>query len=139
MRRILTAFIFVAFPLASALAVATPGRAQTAPAAPPAVALASLDRTADPCADFYQFACGGWMQNNPIPSDRSSWSTFDELQDRNDTKLRQILETAAATPTPETRKIGDYYGSCMDEIGINAKGMRPLQPALDRIAALKDR
>src|SRR5260370_8132179 len=79
------------------------------------------------------------MKNNPIPSDRSTWATFDELQERNDTKLRQILETAAATPTAETRKIGDYYGSCMDEIGINAKGMRPLQPALDRIAALKDR
>src|SRR5690349_6993468 len=139
MRRILTAFFLVATPLASALAVVQPGLAQQAPTEPPAVALASLDRTADPCVDFYQFACGGWMNNNPIPSDRSSWATFDELQERNDTKLRQILETAAAKPTAETRKIGDYYGSCMDEKGIDAKGLMPLQPELDRIASLTGR
>ena len=121
MCRLLTAFIFVAFPVAAALGVAQPGLAQQAPAGTPAVALASLDRSADPCVDFYQYACGGWMAGHPIPSDRSTWATFDELQDRNDQKLRDILETAAATPTAETRKIGDYYGSCMDETAINAK------------------
>jgi len=139
MRRILKAFIFVAFPLASALAVATPGSAQQAAVEPAAVALASLDRAADPCVDFYQFACGGWLKNNPIPSDRSTWATFDDLQERNDTKLRQILETAAATPTAETRKIGDYYGSCMDEDGINTRGLMPLQSELDRIASMSSR
>jgi endothelin-converting enzyme/putative endopeptidase len=139
MRRILIAFIIVAFPLASALAVATPGLGQTAPAEPPAVAAASLDRTADPCVDFYQFACGGWIASNPIPSDRSTWATFDELQDRNDQKLHTILEKAAAMPTAETRKIGDYYGSCMDESGINLLGVRPLQSELERIATLANR
>src|SRR5437764_10522169 len=139
MRRILTAFIFVAFPLASALTVATPGLGQSAPAESPAVAAASLDRTADPCVDFYQFACGGWMAANPIPSDRSTWATFDELQDRNDQKLHAILEKAAAMPTTETRKIGDYYGSCMDESGINLLGIRPLQSELERIATLASR
>ena len=139
MRRILTAFIFVAFPLASALAVATRGLAQSAPGAPPAVALASLDRTADPCVDFYQFACGGWLANHPIPSDRSNWATFDELQERNNQKLHDILEAAAARPTAETRQIGDYYGSCMDETGINAKGEMPLQSELDRVSSLANR
>jgi len=139
MRRILTAFIFVAFPLGSALAVATPGLAQQASSAPPAVALASLDRTADPCVDFYRFACGGWMAAHPIPSDRSTWATFDELQERNNRKLHEILESAAATPTAETRKIGDYYGSCMDETGIDARGVMPLQAELDRIASIPDR
>ena len=103
------------------------------------VALASLDRTADPCVDFYQFACGGWMANHPVPADRSAWATFDELQDRNDQKLREILDAAAAKPSAETRKIGDYYGSCMDETGIDAKGVTPLQPELDRIASLANR
>jgi putative endopeptidase len=139
MRRILTAFIFVAFPLAFALGVAKPGRAQSAPAEPPAVALASLDRAADPCVDFYQFACGGWMTSHPVPSDRASWATFDELQERNDQKLRDILETAAAKPAAETRKIGDYYGSCMDEAAIEAKGLAPLEAELDRIASLAGR
>ena len=139
MRRILTAFIFVAFPLASALAVATRGLAQSAPGAAPTVALASLDRAADPCVDFYQFACGGWMATHPIPSDRSNWATFDELQERNNQKLHDILEAAAARPTAETRQIGDYYGSCMDETGINAKGEMPLQSELDRVSSLANR
>ena len=139
MRRVLTAFIFVAFPLASVLAVAKPGLAQQSGAEPPVVALDSLDRGADPCVDFYQFACGGWMAKHPIPSDRSNWATFDELQDRNDQKLHDILETAAAKPTSDTKKIGDYYGSCMDEAGINAKGVMPLQAELDRIATMADR
>jgi len=139
MHRILAAFIFVAFPLAFTLAVATPGRAQSAPTEAPAVALASLDRTADPCTDFYQFACGGWQASHPVPADRSTWATFDELQERNDEALHKILEAAAATPAAETRKIGDYYGSCMDEIDIDAKGVIPVQTALDRIAALPGR
>jgi endothelin-converting enzyme/putative endopeptidase len=139
MRRILTAFIFVAFPLASALSVAKPGLAQQRPAETSTVDLASLDRTADPCGDFYQFACGGWMARHPIPSDRSQWATFDELQERNNQKLREILEEAQAHPTEETRKIGDYYASCMDETGIDARGVMPLQSELNRIASLKNR
>jgi endothelin-converting enzyme/putative endopeptidase len=139
MRRIVTAFIFVALPLASALSVARPGLAQPRDRAATTVDLASLDRTADPCGNFSQFACGGWMTSHPIPSDRSMWSRFDELQERNDEMLHQILEAAAAHPTPETQKIGDYYGSCMDEQAIDAKGVMPLQPELDRINSLANR
>ena len=139
MRRSLTAFIFVAFPLASALGVTKPGLAQPASGSAPAVELASLDRAADPCTDFYQFACGGWNTSHPIPSDRSRWARFDELQDHNDERLHKILETAAARPTADTRKIGDYYGSCMDERGIDAKGAAPLAAELARIGALASR
>jgi len=139
MPRILTAFIFVALPLASALSVARPGSAQPKPVDTSAVDLAALDRTADPCGDFYQFACGGWMASHPVPSDRSVWSRFDELQDRNDDMLHQVLESAAAQPTADTRKIADYYASCMDEPGIDAKGVMPLQSELDRIASLTNR
>jgi Peptidase family M13 len=139
MRRIVAAFIFVAFPLASALSVASPGLAQQRDQPTSTVDLASLDRSADPCGDFYQFACGGWMTSHPIPSDRSSWATFDELQERNNHKLREILEPADTHPTEDSRKIGDYYASCMDESGINARGLMPLQPALNRIASLKNR
>ncbi len=139
MRRILTAFVFVTLPIGSALSVARPGLAQPKPAEQNAVDLASLDRAADPCTDFYQFTCGGWMSSHPIPSDRSTWSRFDELQERNDQLLRQILESAAARPSADTRKIGDYYASCMDERGIDAQGIRPLQSELDRIASLANR
>src|SRR5882672_1425005 len=138
MRRCLLTFIFVSLPVAGVLTVvagaatAQPVPRSSAQSAAGGVDLAALDRTADPCADFYQFACGGWMASHPVPSDRSTWATFDELQERNDQTLRAILEQAAAKPTAETRKIGDYYGSCMDETGINAKGVQPLEAELTR-------
>jgi endothelin-converting enzyme/putative endopeptidase len=143
MRRHLLAFIFVALPGASLLTVAS-GRVaaqqEARKSVPPSsgIELASLDRAADPCSDFYLFACGGWMAAHPVPSDRSSWNRFSELQDRNDDTLRTILETASTAPTTETRQIGDYYGSCMDERGIDAAGVTPLKPDLDAIAALPD-
>src|SRR5436190_14159768 len=77
--------------------------------------LDALDRTADACTDFYRFACGGWIANNPVPSDRASWSRFEELQERNNETLRKILDAAAAGRDPESKKIGDYYASCLDE------------------------
>jgi predicted metalloendopeptidase len=102
--------------------------------------LKAVDQAADPCVDFYQYACGVWMKNNPIPSDQSRWGRFSVLQERNRDILRQILEgTAKPDPkrTPVEQKIGDYYAACMDESEINRKGLAPLQPALDRIRDLK--
>ncbi len=102
----------------------------------------ALDRTADPCGDFYQFACGGWMARNPIPADRSIWGRFNELEDRNQKILRGILDGVSANDahrSPLDAKIGDYYASCMDEAGIDARGTAPLKPDLDRIAALRDK
>ncbi len=143
MRRHLLAFIFVVLPMASLLTVASARsvasqdlRRSVQP--PPGLDLAALDRGADPCTDFYQYACGGWMASHPVPNDRSSWGRFDELQDRNDDILHRILEAAAASPSADTKQIGDYYGSCMDERGIDAAGTSPLTPDLDAIAALTD-
>jgi putative endopeptidase len=98
-----------------------------------------MDRSANPCVDFYQYACGGWMANNPIPPDETSWGTFDELAERNRVILRGILEKASAQDSGRTlvdQKIGDYYASCMDEAAIDKLGAAPLKPELDRIDAL---
>jgi putative endopeptidase len=113
-------------------------------AAPPSVDfdVKNLDRTADPCVDFYQYACGSWMKANPIPSDQARWGRFDALAERNRNVLHDILEDASK-PAPGrdavTQKIGDYYAACMDEKAIDAKGLAPLQPELDRIRNLKDK
>lgn len=99
----------------------------------------NIDRSADPCSNFFQYACGNWNKNNPIPSDRSRWSRFEELSARNENILRDILETSAAkkNATVIEQKIGDYYTGCMNEKGIEAKGIAPLKPELTRIAAIK--
>jgi endothelin-converting enzyme/putative endopeptidase len=105
----------------------------------PALDVTAMDRSADPCMDFFAYSCGGWLKNNPIPPDQSSWDTYSKMEDENRARLRGILEAAAA-PDPKRsavqQKIGDYYASCMDETAINAKGAQPLDPLLKRIAAL---
>jgi endothelin-converting enzyme/putative endopeptidase len=100
---------------------------------------ATIDSKVDPCGNFFRYACGGWIDANPIPPDESRWGLDQQLGDRNREKLRAILEKAASQPTPETQKIGDFYASCMDEAKIEALGMSPLKPDLDQIAALSDK
>jgi putative endopeptidase len=100
----------------------------------------AMDRTADPCVDFYQFACGGWMKNNPIPSDQSSWTTYGKMQDDNRALLRALLEDlvpGTAGRTPNQQKIGDYYGACMAEAALDKRGVSPLAPQMTAIDGLK--
>jgi len=101
----------------------------------------AIDKNADPCQDFYQYSCGNWLAQNPIPPDQSTWGRFSELDQRNQMILRKILEEAAGKQnrTPVEQKIGDYYTACMDEKGIEAKGLAPLKPELDRINAIPDK
>jgi putative endopeptidase len=104
--------------------------------------VANIDKSLDPCVDFYQYACANWIKNNPIPPDYPSWQSFGEVYEYNLAKLHAILEKAAANdPTRSSviQKIGDFYASCMDETAANKAGAAPLKPELDRIAAVKDK
>jgi putative endopeptidase len=118
---------------------------QSSPAAShhePALDVTSMDRTIDPCADFFQYSCGGWIKRNPIPPDQSSWDTYSKMQDENRERLRGILEAAAAPDAKRSasaQKIGDYYASCTDEKAIDAKTAEPLKPQLERISQLKSK
>ncbi len=141
MRVALIAAVIVPCALAVALAAQTePNSPPMPPKEIPSFDLNALDRTADPCADFYQFACGNWVRQNPIPPDQPAWGRFAELAERNRDVLHAILEKAAA-PNPgrdaTEQKIGDYYYSCMDEAAINQKGLAPLKPYLDAIDAIR--
>jgi putative endopeptidase len=102
----------------------------------------SLDKSADPCSNFYQYACGGWMAANPVPADQSRWGRFNALHERNLTILHNILETASADKASRSvteREIGDYYSACMDEKAIDAKALAPLKDDLDAIAQIRDK
>ena len=104
------------------------------------VDLDAMNRTANACTDFYQFACGGWVVSHPLPSDRASYGRFTEVDDRNNEVLRDILEKASANPAdPDARKSGDYYASCVDEKRIDGRGMAPLAADLARIASVSTR
>lgn len=126
--------------------------AQTAPASedsaqepvpPPVVKsvdLSAIDKTADPCIDFYQYACGNWIKDNPLPADQVRWvRSFSQLEQRNLYQLWQGLDQAAENPNgPLQKQYGDYFAACMNVAEIEKKGLQPLEPALERIAAVSD-
>ncbi len=135
----------VATALLSALALAQSPAAKSAGEnydALPGLDKQLIDTTADPCVDFFQYACGNFSKLYPIPSDRSAYGTAAMIAEHGEKVIHAMLEKAATGGTgrtPDEQKIGDYYAACMDTEAINKKGLKPLQPDLDRIAALKDK
>ena len=108
----------------------------------PGFSIANMDMSANPCIDFYQYACGTWMANNPIPADQSDWGTFNVLADRNRAVLRGILDKASVNDPKRSaveQKIGDFYASCMDEPAIDKLGAEPLEAELKRIDAIQSK
>jgi putative endopeptidase len=103
---------------------------------------AFMDRSVDPCLDFYAFSCGGWQKLNPIPADQISWSVSAKLGNEIQRHLWGLLLESAngtAARTPVQAQIGDYFSACIDEARAEERGAAPLKPALEALAAVKDR
>jgi putative endopeptidase len=134
-------FLFLLYVLIGTLGVAqTASSGYSEPA--PNFSIDNIDKTVDPCVDFYQYACGNWIKKAEIPPDQAQWGSFVDLHERNMDIARGILEKDAsggASRKPVDQKIGDLYASCMDEKAVDTKGISPLKPELDRVAAVQDK
>jgi len=145
MRNLLKALIIFMMLVPALLAEDKPAQNTSDAAKPPAdvrFSVALLDKSIDPCNDFYAYACGKWLGQNPIPADRSSWGRFNELQQRGESIVRDILEKASVDRpgrSANEQKIGDYYASCMDEGAIEKAGTKALEPDFRSINAIQSK
>ena len=135
--------IFLAAGLAFGQASPTSAADTQKPAPPQEIRsfdLNAIDKSADPCEDFYEYSCGNWRKNNPIPADQTRWGrSFSMLGERNRYLLWKELEAASSGPkSPLQKKYGDFYAACMNNGLVEQKGLEPIKPALNRIAALAD-
>jgi putative endopeptidase len=124
-----------------ALVFAMACTASAAAGASPKLDTAGFDNSVAACTDFYQHANAGWIRDNPIPAEYSSWGVFNELAERHILVLREVLEHDAAAQHPagsNGRKLGDFYASAMDEAAIEKAGLKPLKPDLRRIAKVRN-
>ena len=106
------------------------------------IKISNMDTTAVRGADFYQYACGGWMAANPLTNEYSRFGTFDQLAENNREQLKGLISDIAAGQHEQgsiAQKIGDLYNLAMDAEKLNADGMTPIQPDLDKINAINDK
>ncbi|MDB5366396.1 MAG: Endothelin-converting enzyme 1 [Rhodospirillales bacterium] len=118
----------------AAMALSLSGPAQAASQS--GLDLDGMDRNVRACDDFYRFSCGGWLKANPVPADQATWGVDTAMAERIRARLREILDRAASQPTPDTKKIGDFWSACMDEQAVESKGVAAIQPVLDVVASL---
>ena len=161
MKRALTSLSVLALPLLLVAACETPPPAMPPPPPPsvpsalpdPAPAglvapgksgvdVAAIDKSVSPCDDFFSYACNGWVKAHPIPNDETSWMrSFSVMREENEKTLHEILEAYAKGENkddPYAKLLGDFYGSCMDEAGIEKLGKKPLEADLKLTAQAKD-
>ncbi len=108
----------------------------------PGLDVSAMDTKANPCEDFYQYSCGGWMHNNPIPADQSNWSVYGKLYQDNQRFLWGILDQLAqrsAGNSATQQQLGDYFAACMDESRVEQLGAAPLQAWLQQVDAMASR